>query len=81
MVLGEMLVIKGKIYYLAPAYLMLLAAGAVWIEQQIRAHNWDWMKPAIFAPLVAGGMIAAPLALPLLPVEAMAKYWQFWDAE
>ncbi len=80
-VLAEMLVLKGKIYYLAPAYPMLLAAGAVWIEQQIRVHNWDWMKPAILAPLVVGGIIAAPLAMPLLPVEAMAKYSQFWDVE
>src|SRR5262249_34146584 len=28
----EMLLVHGKIYYLAPAYIMLLAAGAVWIE-------------------------------------------------
>jgi len=80
-VLAEMILLKGKIYYLAPAYPMLLAAGAVWIEQKIVAHNWNWMKPAIFAPLVVGGIVAAPLALPLLPVEAMAKYSQFWDVE
>ena len=81
LVLGQMLVLRGRIYYLAPIYPMLFAAGAVWIEQQIARHNWNWMKPAILAPLVVGGIIAAPLALPLLPVEQMAKYSQFWNVE
>ncbi len=80
-VLTELLVLKGKIYYLAPAYPMLLAAGAVCIEKWVREHNWNWLKPAILAPLVVGGIIAAPLAMPLLPVEAMARYSKFWDVE
>jgi len=80
-VLGELLLLKGKIYYLAPAYPMLLAAGAVWLEKWIREQNWNWLKPAIPAMLVLGGIGAAPLALPLLPVEAAAKYANFWDVE
>ncbi len=80
-VLTELLLLKGKIYYLAPAYPMLLAAGAVCIEKLVREHDWSWLKPAILAPLVVGGIIAAPLALPLLPVEAMVKYSKFWDVE
>ncbi len=80
-VLLEMLILKGRIYYLAPIYPMLLAAGAVWIEQQIRARGWNWLKPAILAPLVVGGVLAAPLVLPLLPVEATIQYSNFWDVE
>jgi len=34
-VLLEMLILHGKIYYLAPAYVMLLAAGSVWIELRL----------------------------------------------
>ena len=34
-VLLEMILLHGKIYYLAPAYIMLLAAGAVWWEQRV----------------------------------------------
>jgi hypothetical protein len=80
-ILAGFLVLKGKIYYLAPAYPMLFAAGAVWIEKWIRARNWIWLKPATLAPLVVGGMVAAPLALPLLPVEAVVKYAKFWGVE
>jgi hypothetical protein len=80
-VLLEMLILKGRIYYLAPIYPMLLAAGAVWIEQWICARNWDWLKPVILAPLAVGGIVAAPLALPLLPVEATIAYSNFWDVD
>src|SRR5882724_5688407 len=34
-VLLEMIVLHGKIYYVAPAYIMLLAGGAVWWEQKV----------------------------------------------
>ncbi len=81
LVLAQLLVLKGKIYYLAPIYPMLFAAGAVGIERWIRERNWNWMKPAILAPLVVGGIVAAPLALPLLPVDAMEKYSRFWNVE
>ncbi|MDR9892939.1 hypothetical protein O7047_22310, partial [Pseudenterobacter timonensis] len=66
LVLAQMLLLRGRIYYLAPIYPMLFAAGAVWIEQRIARHSGKWMKPVILAPLVVGGIIAAPLALPLL---------------
>ena len=81
LVLAQLLILKGKIYYLAPIYPLLFAAGAAWIEARIRERNWNWMKPAILAPLVVGGIIAAPLALPLLSVAAMEKYSKFWNVE
>jgi len=78
-VLAQMLVLRGRIYYLAPIYPMLFAAGAVWIENQIDEHNWQWARQAILIPLSIGGIVAAPLALPILPVEAAASYSNFWD--
>ena len=81
-VLGELLLLKGsKIYYLAPIYPMLLAAGAVWIERFIQTRNAPWLKPAIVIPLVIGAVVAAPLAMPILPVEATARYSRFWNVE
>jgi hypothetical protein len=80
-VLAEMIVLNGKIYYLAPAYVMLLAAGAVWIEQRALPRTGAWLKPAIVAPLLIGGIIAAPLAMPILPVNAIIKYARFWDVQ
>ena len=37
------------------------------------------MKTAILAPLVVGGLIAAPLAIPILPLETAVAYANFWD--
>ena len=68
MVLAEMLALHGKIYYMAPAYGMLLAAGCVWIEKQAWLGMRQWCKPAIVMTLFTGGAIAAPLAMPILSV-------------
>jgi hypothetical protein len=80
-VLAEMLVLHGKIYYLAPAYIMLLAAGAVAWEQQVFSRAKSWLKPAVVTPLVISGIIAAPLAMPILPVAAAVKYCKFFGVQ
>ena len=79
LVLLQMLILKGRIYYVAPIYPMLFAAGAVWIERCIEERGWEWARQAILIPLAFGGMVAAPLALPILPVGAAAAYSNFWD--
>jgi hypothetical protein len=80
-VLLEMLILHGKIYYLAPAYVMLLAAGSVWIELRLVPRVGAWLRPTIAVPLLIGGVIAAPLAMPILPVEAAVRYTRFWDVQ
>ena len=77
----EMLVLDGRIYYVAPVYPYLFAAGSVWIETQIADLSWEWAKRAILIPLAVGGIIAAPLATPLLPVNAAAAYAHFWNVD
>ena len=79
--LAEFLIVRGRIYYLAPIYPMLFAAGAIVIEGWIPDHAGHWIKTAILAPLVVGGLIAAPLALPILPLDAAAAYAKFWDVD
>jgi hypothetical protein len=79
--LVEMLLLHGKIYYLAPAYIMLLAAGAVCIEAHLLPRAGRWLRPALVAPLAVGAAIAAPLAMPILPVEAAIRYCRFWDVQ
>jgi len=71
------LVTRAKPYYLAPAYLMLLPAGALVIERFIQRRNWNWLKPASLAVLVAGGLVTLPFALPVLPVETFIRYQDF----
>ncbi|MGB8475667.1 MAG: glycosyltransferase family 39 protein [Candidatus Acidiferrum sp.] len=80
-VLAEMIALHGKIYYLAPAYPMLFAAGAVCIETRVLPRIGMWLRPAAVALLIVGGLIAAPLAMPILPVEYAVKYCRFWDVD
>lgn len=77
----QFLIFRGRIYYLAPAYPMLFAAGAVAIEASIERHGRNWIKTAILAPLAVGGLVATPLALPILPLDAAVAYANFWDVK
>ncbi|HLJ22820.1 MAG TPA: glycosyltransferase family 39 protein [Candidatus Acidoferrales bacterium] len=79
--LAEFLILRGRIYYLAPIYPMLFAAGAVAIEAWIAGYGRNWVKTAILTPLVVGGLVAAPLALPILPLDAAAQYANYWDVD
>jgi Dolichyl-phosphate-mannose-protein mannosyltransferase len=80
-VLFEMILLHGKIYYLAPAYIMLLAGGAVWCEQKVFLSARASLKVATVTPLVISGIIAAPLAMPILPVAAAVKYCAFFGVQ
>jgi hypothetical protein len=80
-VLVEMIILHGKIYYLAPAYIMLLAAGAVWIELRLIPRTGRSLLPAIATPLILAAAIALPLAMPVLPVDTAVKYCRFWDVQ
>jgi hypothetical protein len=80
-VLAEMILLHGKIYYLAPAYSMLFAAGAVFFESLPVFQGRAWAKLAVVLPLIIGGAIAAPLAMPILPVETAVTYCRFWGVQ
>ncbi|HVF72748.1 MAG TPA: glycosyltransferase family 39 protein [Chthoniobacterales bacterium] len=65
--------LKGKNYYLAPAYPILLAAGAVGFENLTRARM-AWSRPLYAGLVVAAGCILAPLAVPILSPETYVRY-------
>jgi hypothetical protein len=67
---------KGKNYYLAPIYPMLLAAGAVGFEEGIKRANTAWLKPMAVGLLVAEGMWIMPLVVPILPVNRVIQFVQ-----
>ena len=76
---GVFFALHGKSYYLAPIYPMLLAAGALTIENAIerRSLTWPritWMKPAIAAVLLAAGAHLAPVVVPVLSPEHFIAY-------
>ncbi len=61
----------GKTYYMASAYTMLFAFGAVWFEKTFPSKA---LRVALVTLIVAGGLITLPVALPILPVEAHIRY-------
>jgi hypothetical protein len=74
-VLALMILMKGKNYYLAPAYPMLFAGGAVLWERLLAGKRYTgWLKVAYPVILVVAGAVLAPMSLPILPVETLIRY-------
>ena len=65
---------NAKFYFLAPAYPMLFAAGALVVERFVRRRSWGWLKPAYAAILLVSGIVFAPLVVPLLPADTLANF-------
>jgi 4-amino-4-deoxy-L-arabinose transferase-like glycosyltransferase len=59
---------SGRAYYAAPIYTVLLAAGAVWIEE-LTARGTSLLpgRPEILAILAVFGVALLPSSLPILP--------------
>ena len=72
-VLLLLLTLEAKNYYVAPAYPVLFAAGAVALEKGT-ADRWGWTRSAYPAVVLLSGVILAPLVLPLLPVQTLLEY-------
>ncbi len=63
--------LHGKATYPTPIYPVLLAAGAVAIERTLRTSV---ARGAALAAVAAGGVVLAPMAVPVLPVESYVAY-------
>jgi hypothetical protein len=72
--LAEMMALRGKMYYLAPVYPMLFAAGAVWMENATARKPWTWAKPVLALAIVAVSGVYAPTILPILSVPHFLAY-------
>jgi len=71
---------NGKDYYLAGAYPILFAAGAVAYETWTAAKR-RWLVPAFSALLGAAGLALLPFVLPVLSVEKTTSFLQFIGLE
>lgn len=56
-----------KPYFLAPAYPILFAAGAVVFERWALRPRLAWIRPAYVALLALAGILLAPDVMPILP--------------
>ena len=62
------LIARGRFYYLAPAYPMLLAAGSTWFSEKVATLHTNWRRTAIASTavlLLAGAVLVVRLLMPI----------------
>ncbi len=67
---------SGKAYYLAPAMLVPLVAGAVFVEGLLAQPGVTWLRPAVLALLLLSALIPLPIVVPVLPADRLGPYMQ-----
>jgi hypothetical protein len=79
-IMACMLTMHGRMYYPAPSYPMLFAAGGVVFERWFAGlRSARWLKPAYLTLLVVTGLLLSPFAyFPLLTVNQYIAYAKFW---
>jgi len=71
------LALHAKVYYLAPIYPVLIAAGSVAIERALQPRRW--LAVAYASLLLVAGLAIAPEAFPLLPLKTFIAYQHIFD--
>ncbi len=66
-------ILRTKPYFLAPAYPILFAAGAVVVERLRLRPRLVWIRPAYVALLALAGILLAPDVMPILPPATTAR--------
>jgi len=74
-----MLTLNGRMYYPAPSYPMLFAAGGLAFERWLtRTASGRWLRPGYVTALIVSGVILAPFAyFPMLSVDQYIAYARF----
>ncbi len=74
---GIYLLLGAKVYYLAPIYPVLFAAGSIPVAAFVA--RWSAVRYAYPALLFVAGIAIAPEAYPLLPLPQFLQYQRFLD--
>jgi hypothetical protein len=69
-----LLAARGRFYYLLPAFVMIIAAGAVAVERMTEPQSRRWLRPCYALLIVIAGALLAPSAVPLLPPETYLRW-------
>lgn len=72
---------EAKDYYLAPAYPILFAGGAVQFESWLRKKSLRWLKPVLVISILIPTLTLCPITLPILPVEKTVSLIQSMGIE
>lgn len=68
-------VLGTKPYFLAPAYPILFAGGAVVFERWALPLRIAWVKPAYVALIALAGILLAPAVMPILPPATVVRVY------
>lgn len=79
--LAEMMLLHGKMYYVAPVYPIMFAAGAVWTERATIGKFTRFIRPALALAMIAVGVIYGPTVLPVLSVPNFLAWEQRFGIE
>jgi hypothetical protein len=60
---------QANFYFLAPAYIVPLAAGAILIERHTQALRWRWVRPTYVGLMLLVGILMMPYSIPVLPLQ------------
>jgi hypothetical protein len=71
-----LLLTDGRTYYLAPAFPILFAGGAVLFESWAATPLRRGLQYGYLVLMIAGGILLTPLSLPVLQPETYVKYTQ-----
>jgi hypothetical protein len=68
--------LHAKTWMLAGLFIPLVAAGAIGIEEMVSGRSWGKiLKPSIVTAMLAGGILFAPISLPILPIDSLPDYF------
>jgi hypothetical protein len=67
-------VLTGKVYYIAPLYPVIFAGGAVLLASVTLSVLRPVIRYALPAIVLIGGILIAPNAIPVLPVDTFIRY-------
>ena len=68
------LALNPRVYYLFPAFPLVLASGSVMWERWSANWRQRWIRPVYIAFMILMGAAIAPSAVPLLPAETYIRY-------
>lgn len=63
-----------RVYYLFPAFPLVMAAGSVLWESWLDNRHGRWIKPVYGVLMVAMAVVILPTVLPILPPETYIRY-------
>ena len=65
---------QAKDYYMAGAYPILFAGGAVQFEHWLQKRSVKWLRPVFIVFILVPTLLLCPMALPILPVESTISW-------